>query len=118
MLVFAGQPSLHDNYEYMLFWFKGALQRHCKQNICKTSLSLVKVIRFCQTSVFGFLGTIFWLGRAQHLGPSSRQLASDTFNVQGWLILGIWLWRPSDAEGGKGERVFWMDVNLQKEGNC
>ena len=43
MQALAGQPSLHGYYACMVCWVKEAPRRNCRQNICETSFSPVRV---------------------------------------------------------------------------
>ena len=45
----------------MVYRFKGALRRNCRQKVCETSFSPKWVFRCCRNSSLWFWGLVFWL---------------------------------------------------------
>ena len=93
MLALVGQPSLHCNYAYMVYWAKGALRRNCRPKQCKTSFSPFWVFLFSRNPTRRFWGLIFWhfwAGRARHPGPPSQpqHVSLEFHHVGGWLTHG------------------------------
>ena len=58
----AGLPSLLGYYACMELWVKGAFRRNCRQILCKTSFSRLRVFLFSRNSSF-------WWGRSASLAP-------------------------------------------------
>ena len=92
-----GSDSIHAMlYMLALAGPPRALWRNCRQNICETSFSPIRVILLSRDSSFRWCGQVLWhlwIVRARHPGPSTGQLAIEIFNVERWSRTVTWLLR-------------------------